>query len=228
MEIRYTLVFLENVGYTVLGGSIAAIFGFGVQWWHTIRERKNDIKKIRGLLKPEFEDLYQILIDEMQVVKKAKDSSEEDFNSLNDHTMGIAQYLANVGSGRLLTFVWDPIISSGNLIKLDNDEIEIILSAQQSVRRYNKNMDELQNVAENRLEKQCGENPAPNVINMPDVEILDEYLDGYERAINMAINGFKLLDKLPWFDHDKIKNTAQTVNRYTRMRVIEGNAPSDL
>ena len=76
-------------------------------------ERKNAIKKIQGLLKPEFEELYQILIDERRTAKKAKRSSENDFDRLNGHEMTISEYLTVVGGNRLRSLAWDAIISSG-------------------------------------------------------------------------------------------------------------------
>ena len=200
--------FLENVGYTVLGGGIAATFGFGAQWLHARRERKNDIKKIRDLLKLEFEELYQVLIGERQTAKKAKRCSEDDYGSLNEHEMETSQYLAHVGGMRLRSLTWDAIISSGNLIKLDNDEIAIIQFVQQSVRHYNKNMDQLQKYMEIQMKKEFDELLITNVINIPYVTILEGYLDNYRRMVNEAINRFKELDNLPWFDHDKTKNTA--------------------
>ena len=200
--------FLENVVYTVLGGGIAAISGLVVQRWHARWERKNNIKKIRDLLKPEFVELYQILIDERRTVKKAKRHSEDDYGSLNEHEMEASQYLDRVGGVRLLSLAWDAIISSGNLIKLDNDEIEIIQAVQQSVRHYNKSMDQLQKEMEIRMKKEFDESPIINVLNLPHVTILEEYLDNYGHAVNEAINRFKELDNLPWFDNDKIKNTA--------------------
>ena len=199
--------FLENVAYTVLGGGIAAISGLVVQRWHASWERKNNIKKIRDLLKPEFVELYQILIDERRTVKKAKRRSEDDYGSLNEHEIEASQYLDRVGGVRLLSLAWDAIISSGNLIKLDNDEIEIIQAVQQSVRHYNKSMDQLQKEMEIQMKKEFDESPIINVLNLPNVTILEEYLDNYGHAVNEAINGFKELDNLSWFDNGKIKNT---------------------
>ena len=197
--------FLENVGYTILGGGIAAISGLVVQWLYSRWERKNAVKKIQGLLKPEFEELYQILIDERKTAKKAKHSSENDFDRLNGHEMKISEYLTEVGGGRLRSLAWDAIISSGNLIKLDNNEIEIIQSAHHDVMEYNKNMNRLQKDAESQMEKEFNEN-IPNTILYPNIGILEDYLEDYLRTVNDAIDGFKELDELSWFDHDKVKS----------------------
>ena len=176
-----------------------------VQWLYSRWERKNAIKKIQGLLKPEFEELYQILIDERRTAKKAKHSSENDFDRLNGHEMKISEYLTEVGGVRLRSLAWDAIISSGNLIKLDNNEIEIIQSAHHNVMEYNKNMNRRQKDAESQMEKEFNES-MPNTTLWADVGILEDYLEYYLRAVNDAIDGFKELNELPWFDHDKIKS----------------------
>ena len=176
-----------------------------VQRLYSRWERKNAIKKIQGLLKPEFEELYQILIDERRTAKKAKRSSENDFDRLNGHEMTISEYLTVVGGNRLRSLAWDAIISSGNLIKLDNNEIEIIQSVHHDVMEYNKNMNRLQEDAESQMEEEFNEN-MPNTTFLPNTGILEDYLEDYLRTINDAIDGFKELDELPWFDHDKIKS----------------------
>ena len=198
--------FLENVGYTILGGGLAAIFGLVVQWVHTTRERRNSIKKIRELLKPEFEELYQILINDKQIIKKAKLDAEKDLESLYNHEMDIPTYLF-VGRGRLGSLVWDAIISSGDLIKLDSDEIEIIQSAQQNVKHYNKTMDKLQKKVARQLKNELSDKITPNNLNLPDVDILHRYLDKYGLITNEAIKWFGELEKLPWVDYSKIKTT---------------------
>ena len=187
---------------------MAAASGLAVQWIHTTRERRNDINKIRSILKPEFEDLYQILIDEKQAVGNVKLRSEEDFDSLSNYKMGISEYFAIVGAGRLHSLAWNAIIASGNLIKLDNDEIEITQSVQHSVMQYNKSMDKLQKVVILLLEHTISGKPIPRVINLHGMGILDYYLDNYERAVDEAISRFNELEKLPWFDYGKIKSTA--------------------
>ena len=46
---------LLNAGYTVMGGGLAAIFGFVSQWVYAKMERRNNVKEIQRLLK---EDLF--------------------------------------------------------------------------------------------------------------------------------------------------------------------------
>ena len=137
----------------VLGGVIAAMSGMGVQAWYSRRERNNAIKKIQSLLKVEFEELYQILIEERDTAIKASRNSAKDFDRLKNHKIDISEYLEKVGGYRLQSLAWDAIISSGNLIKLDNSEIEIIQSVHHSVKSYNKNMNRLQKDAESKMEK---------------------------------------------------------------------------
>lgn len=106
---------------------------------------------------------------------------------------------------RLRSLAWDAIISSGNLIKLDNNEIETIQSVHHSVIEYNEDMDRFQKDAEAKMEKEF--TVRINVIPWSDPGILEGYLEEYLRTTNDAIDGFKELDQLEWFDLSKIKNT---------------------
>ena len=187
---------------------MAAISGLVVQWWHTRSEHNKGVKKIRSILKSEFEDFYQILIDEKQSVKKKKPNVKDDFDSLSKHKMTLQEYFTIVGAGRLRPLVWEAVTSSGNLIKLDNEEIEIIQSAHQSIMRYNKNMDELQNMAIILLGRESNGMHFHNILNLHGVDILKYYFKNYEQHINEAVERFNELNNLPWFDSDKIKPTA--------------------
>ena len=190
-----------------MGGGLAAISGFGVQWWHTRRELKKDIKKIRGILKPEFENQYQMLLDERQNVEKAKPRSKEDFDYLLNHKADITGYFHTVGSNRLHYLTWNAISSSGNLIKLDNDEIQIIQFVHQNVIFYNDRMDKLQEMALRLLVNDFSKDPAhiPEAINYHGVDILHYYISNYEERVNEAVEAFKALDNLSWFDMTKSK-----------------------
>ena len=165
-------------------------------------------KKIRSILKSEFEDFYQILIDEKQSVKRIKLNVVEDFDSLSKHRMTLQEYFAIVGARRLRPLVWEAVTSSGNLIKLDNEEIEIIQSAHQSIMRYNKNMDELQNMVITLLGRESNGIHFPNILNLHGIDILKYYFKNYEQHINEAVERFNELNNLPWFYSDKIKPTA--------------------
>ena len=46
-----------------------------------------------------------------------------------------------------------------------------------------------------------------NAILGPDTDVLEDYLEDYLRTVNEAIDEFKKLDELSWFDHNKIKST---------------------
>ena len=195
--------FLENVGYTILGGGLAAIFGLVAQRVHTERESRKDIKKIQDLLKLEFEELYQILMEEKRNIQKAKRRAGKDLDLLSEDEMDIPDYFDRVGGLHLESLVWDAVISSGNLIKLDNGEIEIIQLVQQGVRHYNKNMDQLQKDAGKELEKDLSKCMAPNTFNLPDESILERYLDECKRIIDETVKRFEELNTLPWFDYTK-------------------------
>ena len=195
--------FLENVVYTILGGGLAAIFGLVAQRVHIERESRKDIKKIQDLLKLEFEELYQILMEEKRNIQKAKRRAGKDLDLLSEDEMDIPDYFDRVGGLHLESLVWDAVISSGNLIKLDNDEIEIIQLVQQGVRHYNKNMDQLQKDAGKELEKNLNKCMVPNTLNLPDESILERYLDECKRIVDETVKRFEELNTLPWFDYTK-------------------------
>ena len=135
---------------------MAAASGLAVQWIHTTRERRNDIKKIRDLLKPDFEELYRLLVNECQTVKNARLSSAGEFRSLRNHMYeaNISVYLGHVGGFRFKSLVWNAITSSGKLINMEKNEIEAIQSVQEGVIHYNERMVQLQNKACLELKKE--------------------------------------------------------------------------
>ena len=61
----------------------------------------------------EFEELYQILIEERDTAIKASRNSAKDFDRLKNHKIDISEYLEKVGGYRLQSLAWDAIISSG-------------------------------------------------------------------------------------------------------------------
>ena len=196
------LEYLENVGYTVLGGGLAAISGLVVQWWHTRRELKKDIKKIHDILKPEFENQYRVLLDERQEVKKAKCRTEADFDYLKNNKAAITGYFHNVGSKRLYYLTWNAVNTSGNLIKLDNDEIQAIQFVHQSVIDYSDRMNRLQEMGLKWLVNEFSEKPIPmpEAINLHGVDILRYYVNNYEQRVEETLKAFETLNNLSWFD----------------------------
>ena len=188
---------------------MAAASGLAVQWIHTTRERRNDIKKIRDLLKPDFEELYRLLVNECQTVKNARLSSAGEFRSLRNYMYeaNISVYLGRVGGFRFKSLVWNAITTSGKLINMEKDEIETIQSVQEGVIHYNERMVQLQNKASLELKKELKTDRGITSLHTPNMAVLERYLDEYERNINNAVERFKDLGNLPWFDYDKIKDT---------------------
>ena len=194
--------FLENVGYTVLGGGLAAIFGFWSQWVYARRERRNDVKKIQDLLKPEFEALYPALMYQREVNKNARQISKKNFKSVTECEKSILGYLASVGRFYLEVRVWDTIISSGNLIKLNRVEIGIIHALQQGIRHYEKTMVRLEEEMKQDMEIKLSGKAHPNIPNYANVRVLDFYLDSCDQVLDRTMERFKALDRLSWFDYD--------------------------
>ena len=190
---------------------MAAISGLLIQERHIRKERKNDIKKIQSILKLEFEDLYRVMINERQIVTNVKLRSEEDFNSLIEHKMNISDYLEKAGGSRWVSLVWDAVISSGNLIKLNNDEIKITQYMQHGLKQYNKKMSDAHNNIVLAINNRLNRKLANDTFSQSDMLILEQYIDTREQIVNESINRFNELDKLQWFNRDKIKEA--TVSR---------------
>ena len=148
-----------------------------------------------------------MLLNERQEVQKAKLRSKEDFAYLQNHKTDITGYFYSVGSNRLHYLTWDAISSSGNLIKLDNDEIQIIQFVHQSVIFYNDRMGKLQEIALRLLVNEFSKDPAPipEAVNYRGVDILHYYIKNYEQRVNETIEAFKELNRLSWFDMTKSK-----------------------
>ena len=185
---------------------MAAASGLVVQWIHTMRERRNNIKEIQELLKSEFIDLYQGLMRERQVIKMARGVSKKNFNSFKERDVVMLDFLSNVGWLCLDVRVWDTIISSGNLIKLNPIDIKIIQIVQQRIRYHDKYIIQLEKDLMKQVEIKYSGGTYINVPNYANMRVVDLYLDNCEEVIEETIKQFKELDKMSWFDYDKIKD----------------------
>ena len=193
---------LLNAGYTILGGGLAAIFGFVSQWAYARKQRKDGIKKIQDLLKPEFKALYNALMWERNVIKEAKSISKPNFNSICDYEDAVLTYLNDKGRLHVESRMWDVILSSGNLINMNRIEIETIQSILQCVRMYNKTMSQSTSKMHQDIKMKIN-----GMIDI-NVDVLDRYFVHWEQTINEAIRWFNMLDRLSWINYDQIKATA--------------------
>ena len=186
------------------------MFGFASQWAYAKRERRSDVKKIQALVRREYAELYLVLMNEKQKIKSTRLRYDEDFNSLIEHRMSILSYLKKIGGLYLALLLKNVVISSGNLIKLNDEEIEIIQSVQQRAEYYNKRIRLLNNNIDLVRGIELDKKLANNAFNRSDMCIFKKYLDDREQIVDETVEHFNILNKLPWFDYDKIKNTAAT------------------
>ena len=193
---------LLNAGYTVLGGGLAAIFGFVSQWVYARKQRNDGIKKIQDLLKPEFKAIYNALMWETKINKSAKDIPNDGSLSSNEHEQVVLRHIENAGRPRIEARMWDVAMSSGHMINMNFNEIEIIQSIYQSIRKYDETMVKLDDKMHQDVENKF------NGIIRGDFSILGVYFVNCDRAIGEMMRFFDRLDKIPWVDYDKIKATA--------------------
>ena len=166
------------------------------------RESRNDVKKIQDLLKPEFEALYPALMQQREINKNARQISKKNFKSVIECEKAMLDYLASVGRFYLEVRVWDTIISSGNLIKLNRTEIGIIHALQQRIRHYEKTMARLEEEMKQDMEIKFSGKAHPSIPNYANVHVLDFYLDSCDDVLDGTMERFKALDNLSWFDYD--------------------------
>ena len=185
---------LLNAGYTVLGGGLAAIFGFISQKRYVKMQREHDIEKIQDILKSEFEDLYRMLIKEQGINKNARQLNKKILPIQLEYEISLLSYAHKKVRDSFESRMWEVIISSGNLIKLNHKEIKIIQSVLQCVKQHKNNMVQLEKEINQMIKEQ---NLKINVVNV--------YLSRYEISVIETISGCKKLDNLPWFDYDQIK-----------------------
>ena len=107
--------------------------------------------------------------------------------------------------------MWDPIISSGNLIKMNHADIKTIHRLRQRIKHSVKSIMKLDKEMRKKMKIEAGGGicfMAKNGASMriADRGIADQYLNLCEEVIEKTIDQFKELDNLPWFDYDKIKD----------------------
>ena len=198
---------------------MAAIFGFMSQWVYARRERSNDIKEIQNLLNSEFIALYDMLMRERDVNKRAKDISKRSFNSVKEREVAILTFISMAGRQYLEVRVWDPIISSGNLIKMNHADIKTIHKLRQRIKHGVKSIMKLDKEMRKKMKIEAGGGicfMAKNGASMriADRGIADQYLNLCEEVIEKTIDQFKELGNLPWFNYDKIKDIDRKYKRH--------------
>ena len=198
---------------------MAAIFGFMSQWVYARRERSNDIKEIQNLLNSEFIALYDMLMRERDVNKRAKDISKRSFNSVKEREVAILTFISMAGRQYLEVRVWDPIISSGNLIKMNHADIKTIHKLRQRIKHGVKSIMKLDKEMRKKMKIEAGGGicfMAKNGASMriADRGITDQYLNLCEEVIEKTIDQFKELGNLPWFNYDKIKDIDRKYKRH--------------
>ena len=196
-----------NAGYIVLGGGLAAILGFVSQWVYARKQRKDDIKKIQTLLKDEFTDLYTVLMHEREANIRVKKTLKKHTSTIEEKDMAVGESLSNIIRFKLTIRVWDTIISSGNLIKLEHSQIKKIHNIRQKIKQHVKYMTQLETDLMETINTNINDNGKTPFIfqNTHNVHAVESYLKKCGKDIEESLDMLKDLDK-ELFDYDKIKN----------------------
>ena len=197
-------MFLEDVGFVVSGGAVAIIAGFVAQLWHARHKDRSDVKKIQYLLKLDFVKLYKMAMKDRNTARKARKNMKNDTQAIHD----MVGYIYRIGGGRFRSLVWPPITLSGKMLKMKNEDIEIIQLIQDGVIKYNSDMIKIQEERKIKLNSgRKSDTPIPAVFTFM---ILGEYFDEYDKNINELLDKFKELKKLAWFDYGSLNVRCRT------------------
>ena len=196
------MVFLEDVGFVVSGGAVATVAGFVAQVWYARHRDRRDVKKIQDLLKPDFANLYQMVMKDKNTAEKVQNDIDRGQVVLHDgsNVFDVSFYLANTG-GQFRSLVWPQITSSGKMLKMKKEEIEAIQLVQEGVIKYNNNIAKMQRDMKIRLRPLVGSYLPLGELNTVNTILLEGYLCEYNESINELLAKFKELKKLAWFDY---------------------------
>ena len=191
--------------------------GFVAQLWYARHRDYKDVKKIQDLLKLDFMKLYQIAMKDRNTARKARKDIDKDEYALHDGSNEADEtwYLDKTSGGRFHSLVWPSIASSGKILKMKKEEIEVIQLVQEGVIKYNRDMANLQRDTKVKIKQEFSPDQPLKTLNMPYSMILEEYLNEYDKNIDELLAKFKELKKLAWFGNDSLDvqcqaNTADT------------------
>ncbi len=141
MEFNITGEVFQNVLYLLIGAMLAALAGIWAGWFESLRKNKNDIKKIKNLLKSDFSRINDLAIENIESIEKElkKFDLEEDPYAIQDKELKdlferkreLDDYLINFYYEYEFNF-WTALVSSGSLIKLKEIEIQDVQTAYES------------------------------------------------------------------------------------------------
>ena len=114
----------------IIGGVVGAVFAFIFSYYLMIRKQKNELKKIQNIINDDFYRIYYYANESIEIITGLTNNKEFDEYVLDighSITRGRTALLLNLPNLRFL--LWNAIVSSGRMIELKTNEIQLINTA---------------------------------------------------------------------------------------------------
>ena len=207
-------IMLENILLILFGAIIGIVGGFGAQYVHTKIWLSEDIKKTKSLLLSELYGMYNILKFEEEHFTVLLKNSRREFKAICELQKPVNEVPTIFDIVRLRFLTWETLISSGALFKLDENDMKILQTAQQNIRKHDSDMNNLRKQCEVTFKNHVQRFGYARLIS-DEHDLLNPYFDECRNVVGRTLIIFeKDLDKLTWFDHKKIPQENGDVARY--------------
>ena len=211
--ISYTVEQLTDIWVVVpllIGALVAGTVGFSVNIIYGKYKDSNNTKKLKHVLSQEFGIAYRALefiSDTQKVMRKNAESEQE---AIESRFIDQRDVLTNFQLMRINSPLWNAVMSSDILFKLNRKDITIIHHAIYSIQVFDINVTHLIEQTKKRG------NPPPLELDIQR-SIISDYL--YESINNCerTMNSIKELDELDWFDSTKLPEYREELLRYTNI-----------
>lgn len=205
---------LENILLILFGAIIGIVGGFGAQYVHTKIWLNKDIKKTKSLLLSELYGMYNMLKFEEEYFTVLLKNSRQEFKAICESHKPVNEVHTMFDAVRLRFLTWETLISSGALFKLDENDMKILQTAQQNIRKHDSDMDNLRKQHEMTFKNHVQRCGYERLISGGH-DLLNPYFNECRNVVGRTLMMFeKDLDELTWFDHKKIPQENGDVARY--------------
>lgn len=120
---------LEELGIAFIGAIIGATTTFGFLYKWEVDKKKNELKKIRQIINDDFFRICSTSKNLQNFILSILKNEEDKFEKLTDQVIYDAQrgrYLTSMLDFRQSFLLWNSIVTSGSLVKLQPEEIQLI------------------------------------------------------------------------------------------------------
>ena len=114
----------------IIGAAAGAVFALLSSYYLIKRKQKNELKKIQNMINDDFYRIYYYVNESIRIIEGLTNGKEfyEYVLNINDNIRtGRSALLLNLPNLRFL--LWNSIVSSGKMMELKTDEIQLINTA---------------------------------------------------------------------------------------------------